>query len=48
LGKPTYRFILSEEIGKISKMSEEEFEEFVEVLGGDAKEILKVIKGGSQ
>jgi hypothetical protein len=28
LGKSTYRFILSEEIGTISRMSEEDFGEF--------------------
>lgn len=33
IGKPTYHFILTEEIGKISKMTPEEFQKFKAILG---------------
>jgi NAD/NADP transhydrogenase alpha subunit len=39
LGKQGYKFILEEEIGKIGKMSKEEFNDFVVVLGEANEEI---------
>jgi hypothetical protein len=33
IGKPTYNFILQEEIGKVSKMTPEEFDKFIATLG---------------
>ena len=32
IGKPTYHFILSEEIGKVSKMTPEEFDKFTKTI----------------
>lgn len=32
IGKPTYNFILSEEIGKVSKMTPEEFDKFTKII----------------
>jgi hypothetical protein len=34
LGKPSYKFILDEEIGKIGKMSKGEFNLLVKLMGG--------------
>jgi hypothetical protein len=32
IGKPSYKFILSEEIGKVSKMTPEEFDKFTQII----------------
>jgi hypothetical protein len=34
IGKPNYRFILHEEIGKIGKMSKKDFNKIITTLGG--------------
>jgi|JI9StandDraft_1071089.scaffolds.fasta_scaffold486173_1 predicted peroxiredoxin len=43
VGKRGYKFILSEEIGKVSRMSEEDFSEFVKVMGGNIVDIMNSI-----
>lgn len=48
IGKKGYKFILSEEVGKISRMSEEDFDQFVEKFGRNTKDILGTLKANEK